>query len=309
MLARTESRAAAAGRRVTNAMSVDVEEYFHAWALSSAITRDDWPRWPSRVEASTDRILELFDEAGIKATFFMLGWVARAYPRLVPAIVAAGHELASHGHAHDKVSVLDRRQFHADVYDARLLLEDQGGVPVRGYRAPSFSIGAGEWWAYEVLEAAGYSYSSSLHPIPHDHYGLPTAPRHPFRPNGTALVEIPVATLELGRRVSCAGGGYFRLLPYAWSGWCLRRHATRERHPATFYFHPWEIDPGQPRVAGLPLRSRLRHYANLARMEAKLTRVLTDFRWGRIDEAFDLAADHPAWTPAPQVGHRAEPWQ
>ncbi len=298
MRARTEYTAASAAAHVTNAMSVDVEEYFHAWALSAAISKADWPHWPSRVEASTDRILELFDRAGIKATFFVLGWVARAYPRLVPAIVAAGHELASHGHAHDKVSVLDRHAFHADVHAARLLLEDQGGVAVRGYRAPSFSIGAREWWAYEVLEAAGYAYSSSLHPIPHDHYGLPLAPRHPFRPTTTALVEIPVATLDLGRRVSCAGGGYFRLMPYAWSGWCLRRHASRERRPAAFYFHPWEIDPGQPRVGGLPLRSRLRHYVNLSRMEDKLVRVLRDFRWGRIDEAFDLAAEHPAWTPA-----------
>jgi polysaccharide deacetylase family protein (PEP-CTERM system associated) len=286
---------------VVNAMSVDVEEHFHAWALSPAIPREHWGRCSSRVEASTGRVLELLAKAGVKATFFVLGCVAAQHKGLVRVIVQAGHELASHGHAHHKVGELDRRALREDVLSTRLLLEDQAGVPVRGYRAPSFSIGPAEWWAFEALAEAGYTYSSSLHPIRHDHYGLPTAPRHPFRPvAGLPLLEIPVATLALGRhRLSCAGGGHFRLLPYAWSRWALHRLNVGERRPATFYFHPWEIDPGQPRVPGLPWRSHLRHYVNLGTMEGKLARLLGDFRWGRIDQVHGLERDaiQPAWRP------------
>lgn len=287
-----------ASHGVTHAMSVDVEEYFHAWALSPVVTRADWDRLPSRVEASTDRILQLFDRAGVKATFFMLGWVGRRQPSIVRAIVDAGHELASHGFAHDKIANLDHDAFYDDVRTTRLLLEDLGGVPVHGYRAPSFSIGPEQWWAYDLLHEAGYTYSSSVNPVVHDHYGVPTAPRHPFRPSASSLVEIPVATLDLGRRVSCAGGGWFRLLPCWWSLWCLRRYARQELRPATFFFHPWEIDPDQPRIPGLPLRSRVRHYVNLPAMETKLARLLAGFRWSRIDELFDLAApDLPLWQP------------
>jgi polysaccharide deacetylase family protein (PEP-CTERM system associated) len=280
-------------------MSVDVEDYLHAWALSPSIPRERWEAWPSRVAESTRRVLALLEAAGVEATFFVLGWVAQRHPDLVREIVARGHELASHGWHHHKVAELSQEAFRRDVQDTRRLLEDLGGVAVRGYRAPSFSIGPGEWWAFAVLEEAGYAYSSSLHPIPHDHYGLPTAPRFPFRPADGDLVELPVATLELGRRVSCAGGGHFRLLPYAWSRWCLARFRDRECRPATFYFHPWEIDAGQPRVPGLPWRSRLRHYVNLGSMEAKLRSLLRDFRWGRIDRAHDLVPGHyPRWQPA-----------
>lgn len=282
-----------------NAMSVDVEDYLHAWALSPAIARASWDAWPSRVAGNTRRVLELLAAADAKATFFVLGWVARRHPDLIRAIVAGGHELASHGHDHHKVSELAPPAFLRDVSDTRRLLEDLGGVAVRGYRAPSFSIGPAEWWAFEVLGESGYTYSSSLHPIAHDHYGLPSAPRFPFRPTSGDLLEIPVATLDLGRRVSCAGGGYFRLLPYAWSRWCIGRFSSSHGGPATFYFHPWEIDPGQPRVPGLPWRSRLRHYVNLVGMEAKLARLLADFRWGRIDQVHDLTPGrHPTWRPA-----------
>jgi|SRR4051794_14170275 len=286
------------GSGITNALSVDVEDYLHAWALSSAIPRERWDAWPSRVEASTRRVLRLLEAAGIKASFFVLGWVARRHPSLVREIVRAGHELASHGYAHHKVGELSPRSFGEDVLTTRLLLEDIGGVQVKGYRAPSFSIGIAEWWAFERLGEAGYAYSSSLHPISHDHYGLPAAPRHPFRPTSGALIEVPVATLDLGRRVSCAGGGHFRLLPYRWSRWCLGRLGRTEGRPATFYFHPWEIDPGQPRVSGLPRRSRLRHYVNLHAMEGKLKLLFADFSWGRIDQVYDLLpGSHPCWRP------------
>ncbi len=271
------------------AMSVDVEDYFHAWALSSVIKRVHWDSWPSRVEASTMRILDLFDRHEIKATFFVLGWVAKRSPSLVREIVARGHELASHGYHHDKVHDLAPQEFLDDVRHTRLLLEDLGGTVVTGFRAPSFSINGCCWWAYDQLNEAGYRYSSSLHPIVHDHYGMPDAPLSPFRPIASKLVEIPVATIELlGRRISCAGGGHFRLFPYRWSKWCLSRLAKEEGRTAAFYFHPWEIDPDQPKVKGLPLRSRLRHYTGQAVMEQKLGRLLQDFRWDRFDRLYDV---------------------
>jgi polysaccharide deacetylase family protein (PEP-CTERM system associated) len=282
-----------------NAMSVDVEEHYHAWALSRAIPRERWGEQPSRVVASTERVLELFEEAGVKATFFTLGCVAERHPQLVRRIVAAGHELASHGQAHYRVGEQDRAAFLEDVRRSRLVLEDTGGAPVAGYRAASFSVGPSQWWAYDCLLEAGYRYSSSMHPIRHDHYGIPAAPRWPFAPIDEAFCEIPVATVELaGRRASCAGGGFFRILPYAWSRVCLDRHAREAAGAAVFYFHPWEIDQGQPRVGGIGFRSRLRHYANLGRMEAKLKRLLRRYDWDRIDRVFAFeAAELPRWSP------------
>jgi polysaccharide deacetylase family protein (PEP-CTERM system associated) len=274
--------------RSVHAMSVDVEDYLHAWALSPAIGRADWERWPSRVEASTRRVLDLFEAAGIKATFFVLGWVAARHPALVREIAGRGHELASHGYHHEKVFEQRPEAFFQDVQRSRALLEDQAGTAVLGYRAPSFSIDRRCWWAYDRLAEAGYRYSSSLHSISHDHYGMPDAPLTPFSPTSSPLTEIPVATIDLlGRRQTCAGGGHFRVFPYAWSRWCLRRLETDGRK-GVFYFHPWEIDPGQPRVPGLPLRSRLRHYTNLGRMAAKLERLLADFAFDRIDRLFGL---------------------
>ncbi len=274
------------------ALSVDVEEYFHAWALSPVIKRADWSAWPSRVEAQTERTLELLAAAGVKATFFVLGWVAERQPGLVRKLVAAGHELASHGYHHDKVADLTPAEFFEDVRRTRLLLEDQGGVAVLGYRAPSFSIDQRCWWAFDCLAAAGYCYSSSLHPIRHDHYGMPDGPVSPFQPTRSDFLELPVATIELlGQRVSCAGGGHFRMLPYAWSTWCLNRLANHAGRRAIFYFHPWELDPGQPRVPGLPWRSRLRHYTRLEAMAGKLERLLQAYRWQRIDQLFELRPD------------------
>jgi polysaccharide deacetylase family protein (PEP-CTERM system associated) len=285
-----------------HAMSVDVEEHYHAWALSTAVPRPSWPEQPSRVVETTRRVLDLFAETGARATFFVLGSVARRHPDLVRAIVAAGHELGSHGLDHYRVSEQTPSQFFEDVRASRLILEDAGSVPVRGYRAANFSIGTAQWWAFERLAAAGYAYSSSVHPIRHDHYGIPEAPRRPFRPEvGSPLVEYPVATIELaGRRVTCAGGGFFRLLPYRWSQWCLDRLSREDGSPGIFYFHPWEIDPGQPRARGLPLRSALRHYVNLGRMEGKLRRLLHAARWDRIDHVMPGHAPAPGpWAPQP----------
>ncbi len=280
-------------------MSVDVEDYIHTWALSSVIKRQDWDQWPSRVEAATMRIIDLFDRHDVKSTFFVLGWVAKRAPMLIREIVARGHELASHGYYHDKVHDLSPDVFHNDVRDTRLLLEDLSSTHVKGFRAPSFSINNSCWWAYTQLEEAGYSYSSSLHPIAHDHYGMPDAPLSPFQPTNSSFLEIPVATVELlGRRVSCAGGGHFRLTPYQWSRWCLERLANDAHRTAAFYFHPWEIDPNQPKVQGLPLRSKLRHYSGLGAMEGKLKRLLRDFRWDRMDHLFGIERPGPTNTSA-----------
>ena len=276
-------------RPITNAMSVDVEDYYQVWALSSVAKRSEWSSIESRVVASTNRILDMFKQSGVKSTFFTLGCVAQQHPDLVRRIVADGHELASHGFWHHKVHELTRDEFLEDVRSTRVLLEDIGGVSVRGYRAPSFSISEQTPWAYDVLAEGGYTYSSSLHPIVHDHYGRPDAPRFPYEEAG-GIREIPVATIEWrGRRITCAGGGFFRLLPYQfWFRPLLRRLHGKEHQPATFYFHPWEIDSGQPRVSGLPFKSRLRHYTNLGAMEGKLRRLLADFQWDRMDRVYAL---------------------
>ena len=273
---------------ITNVMSVDVEDYFQVGAFEHTISRDAWERWPSRVEANVERILALFARHEIHATFFTLGWIAERYPGVVRAIVAGGHELASHGHGHQRVSDLSPEAFRDDVVRARKLLEDLSGVSVAGYRAPSFSIGRANLWALDVLAEAGYRYSSSIYPIAHDHYGMPEAPRFPYRPESCpALLEMPPTTVPLaGRNLPAAGGGYFRLLPYATSRWLIGRVNRLERRPAMFYFHPWEVDPAQPRVPGASLKSRFRHYVNLDRMEDKLDRLCSDFRWGRADQVY-----------------------
>ncbi len=238
------------------------------------------------MESNTDRVLAMFAEAGIAATFFTLGWVAERHPALVRRILAAGHEVASHGYGHERADRLTPEAFRADVRRAKRVLEDAAGAAVIGYRAPTFSIGAANPWAFAVLAEEGYRYSSSVYPIRHDLYGAPTAPRLPYRPAGSGLWELPMTTLRLrGRNLPCAGGGYFRLLPYALSRLALRRFARREGAPAIFYFHPWEIDPGQPRVAA-PLRARFRHYLNLAAMQGRIEALLRDFAWGRVDRAF-----------------------
>ena len=273
---------------IVNAMSVDIEEYFQVGAFEHTIDAGDWDRIASRVEHNTQACIDLFAEAGVSATFFTLGWVAERHPALIRRIVDAGHELASHGYSHGRVHDMDAEGFRADLRRTRAILEDSGGKPIRGYRAPSFSIGARNAWALQVLADEGYDYSSSVAPIAHDHYGWPGAPRFPHRPvAGSSMIEVPVSTVEVGGKVMAAGGGgFFRLLPYALSRWAIRRVNRDERQSAVFYFHPWEVDPEQPRVAGAPLRSRLRHYTNLSRMAGKMRRVLADFRWDRMDRVY-----------------------
>jgi polysaccharide deacetylase family protein (PEP-CTERM system associated) len=279
---------------ITNVMSVDVEDYFQVGAFEHTIPREHWERWPCRVEANVERILLLFERHDIRATFFTLGWIAERYPGVVRIIVDAGHELASHGYGHQRAAALSRQEFRQDVVRAKHLLEDLGGIAVAGYRAPSFSIGHGNLWALDILAEAGHRYSSSIYPIAHDHYGMPGAPRFPYRPEHCpALLEVPPTTVDWrGRTLPAAGGGYFRLLPYAASRWLIGQVNGRDRRPAMFYFHPWEVDPDQPRVAGAPLKSRFRHYVNLGRMEGKLDRLCRDFRWGRADRVYaeELAA-------------------
>lgn len=271
-----------------NAMTVDVEDYFQVSALEPYIPRQDWERLSPRVEHNTHRILDLFASRGVKATFFMLGWVAERYPQLVRRVVAEGHELASHGYAHIRVTQQTPAQFYADITRTKALLEALGGVTVQGYRAASYSINAGNLWALDELQRAGYRYSSSIYPIRHDLYGMPEAPRFAFRPPGLQdFLEVPVTTLELfARHWPCGGGGYFRLWPYALSRWAIRRVNARDGEACVFYFHPWEIDPGQPRQPGLDLKTRVRHYLNLERMEQRLNALLKDFQWGRMDRIF-----------------------
>ena len=239
-----------------------------------------------RVERNIDRILALLADKQVKATFFTLGWIAQRYPQVVKAIVAGGHELASHGYGHERASDLSPAAFLDDIRRAKQLLEDLGGVPVVGYRAPSFSIGKGNLWAFDVLREAGYAYSSSVYPIAHDHYGMPDSPRFAY-PVREGLLEIPVTTVRMGsRNLPSSGGGYFRLLPYALSRWMIRRVNEVDGQPAVFYFHPWEIDAEQPRVAGIDAKTRFRHYVNIARTHDRIAKLLEDFRWGRMDEIF-----------------------
>lgn len=276
---------------IVNAMTVDVEDYFQVQAFADWVSRADWERLPSRVERNTDAVLEIFDRAGVRGTFFTLGWVAERHPALIRRIVAAGHELASHGYEHRRADEQSPDAFRADVTRTKSILEDAGGVRVAGYRAATFSIGARNLWAFDVLAEAGYAYSSSVYPVRHDLYGMPGAPRFPYRPSGAALTEIPITTnVLLGRNVPSGGGGYFRLFPYAWSRWSIRRFNRIEQQPAIFYFHPWEIDPEQPVQSGISLKARLRHYTNLGRMRARLERLLKEFRWGRVDAVYGLGS-------------------
>ena len=264
-----------------NALTVDVEEYFHVSAFSSVIDRRQWGTLQSRVESNTGRLLELFDSDAVKATFFVLGWVADRYPNLVRTISAQGHEVACHGWSHDLVYRQTPAVFREETVRAKALLEDLAGAPVEGYRAASYSITGRSLWALDVLAEAGFRYDSSIFPIRHDRYGMPAAPRFPHArqtQGGRAIVEFPLSTLNLaGFRLPVAGGGYFRLFPYAVTRLGVR--ASNRRHqPFAFYLHPWEIDPDQPRVAASPL-SRFRHYNNLHRCEGRLRRLLADFEF------------------------------
>lgn len=283
-----------------NGLSVDVEDWFQVGAFEKVIDRDSWDSFGDRVERNCDAILALFDEADVKATFFTLGWVAQRHPALLRRITACGHEMASHGWDHARVHTLDPASFAADLERSRKAIEDAIGGRITGYRAPSFSIDSRTPWAYMALAEQGFEYSSSVAPITHDHYGWREAPRFAFKPlPWSDLIEIPVTTAEFaGRRLAAGGGGFFRVLPYGFSRWAIRQVNTRDVRPAVFYFHPWEIDPDQPRVTQASMRSKLRHYTNLDVMADKLRQLIKDFAWGRMDvlarreaaRATDLAA-------------------
>lgn len=279
--------------RIINAMSVDVEDFFQVGAFENTIERKDWDGFDLRVETNTNRLLDLFAEKGVSSTFFSLAWVAERVPSLIKRIVDEGHELASHGYDHKRVTEFDPETFRADLQRSRKILEDIGGVEIRGYRAPSFSIGAKNLWALDVLAEEGYAYSSSVFPIRHDHYGMPDAPKTAFRPNGGDMVEIPMTTTQIaGRTVACSGGGYFRLLPYAVSKRLLKRVNERDNNAIMFYLHPWEIDTDQPVQSDASALSRFRHYVNLDAMFGKLSNALDDFHWDRADRVFLDDAAH-----------------
>ncbi|MBS1188658.1 MAG: polysaccharide deacetylase [Rhodocyclaceae bacterium] len=280
---------------ITNGLTVDVEDYFHVAAFAPYIARAEWCERECRVEANVDRILAMLDEYQVKATFFTLGWIAERYPLLVSRIAAHGHEVASHGYGHERATGQSQEAFFSDVQLAKLLLEDITGEEVKGYRAPSFSIGKGNLWTFDCLAQAGYRYSSSIYPVLHDHYGMPDGQR--FAHQVRNLLELPPTTVRLANRNwPASGGGYFRLLPYALSRWMLQRVNEQEGKPAIFYFHPWEIDTQQPRVAGINAKARFRHYVNIGQMESRLRRLLADFAWGRMDRIF---LDHAQHTAAP----------
>jgi len=288
---------------IRNAMTVDVEDYFHVSAFEPYISRADWDHLPCRVERNTDRVLEIFAQRGISATFFTLGWVAERYPSLVRRIVQAGHELACHGYSHIRITQQTPDQFREETYRSKALLEDIGGQPVLGYRAASYSIGASNLWAFPILNEAGFCYSSSVYPVQHDLYGMPEAPRFAFHPqNAQNLLEIPITTTTcLGKNLPCGGGGYFRLLPYPVSRWAFARVHRVDRQPCVFYFHPWELDPDQPRQGNLDIKTRFRHYLHLERMESRLLRLLEDFRWDTMANTFlNPATNIPANVP-PQL--------
>ena len=269
-----------------NAMTIDVEDYFQVEAFAATIDRGDWESLPRRVERNTERLLQILADSGVEATFFVLGWVAERHPQLVRRVVAEGHELASHGSSHLRADRQSPEEFRDDVRRSKRVLEDLGGVPVRGYRAPTFSIGANSKWAHTILAEEGYCYSSSVYPVKHDLYGTPDAPRTPFSPV-PGMLEIPLTSVRmLGADMPASGGGYFRLLPYPLTRGLLHYARRVNRSPAVFYLHPWEIDPEQPRQKSAPWKSRFRHYLNLDRTELRLRRLLRNFTWRRMDRLF-----------------------
>jgi polysaccharide deacetylase family protein (PEP-CTERM system associated) len=275
--------------RIINAMTVDVEDYFHVSAFASVVSASDWPSYESRVERNTDRLLAIFEGAGVRATFFVLGWVAERFPSVVQRIHRAGHELASHGYDHGLVYNKTQDGFRSDLRRARTAIEQAAGVAVHGYRAPSFSITDSSLWALDVLVSEGYAFDSSIYPIHHDCYGIPRWPRHihTVQREGQSLWELPGSTVRhLGTNLPIGGGGYFRLLPYWWTRRGIRSLNEVEQRPAIFYLHPWEIDPEQPRLNASAL-SRHRHYRNLDKTEARLKRLLSEFAFGTVSDVLE----------------------
>jgi polysaccharide deacetylase family protein (PEP-CTERM system associated) len=269
-----------------NALSIDVEDYFQVSAFEKIIDRNHWDSLEHRIEKNLNKTLAVFANQNVKATFFTLGWVAERYPRLIKSIVEAGHELASHGYGHQRVTDLTADQFREDVTKARKILEDISGLKIRGYRAPSYSIGKDNLWALEILAETGHQYSSSIYPIQHDHYGFPEAPRFSFRDEKTGLIEIPISTVKVLNKLRPAGGGgFFRFYPYTLTRWAINR-VNKEGESTVFYLHPWELDPAQPRQQGISAKTRFRHYLNLDKTEGRLIRLLKDFNWGTMNDVF-----------------------
>jgi polysaccharide deacetylase family protein (PEP-CTERM system associated) len=280
-----------AGAPPCNALTCDVEDYFQVSAFEHLVPRSRWDEFECRIPRNVDLALQLFADAGVKGTFFTLGWVAERYPAVVRRIAEAGHEVASHGMRHERVFDLRPDEFRENAARAKTLLEDAGGVAVNGYRAPSWSFDERTPWAYSILREVGYSYSSSLYPVAHDHYGVPGAPTEPFYVSSAEILEIPASTLRFaGRNWPAAGGGFFRLLPLPVSLWMLRRIQAKQGTPTMFYFHPWELDPEQPRIAGVNARAKFRHYLNLDKMQPRLAVLLKAFRWDRMDRVFATSA-------------------
>ena len=269
-----------------NALTIDVEDYFQVSALAPYVSRSHWDSTPCRIERNMDIVLALLREASAKATFFTLGWIAERYPTLIHRIASEGHEVASHGYGHHRASDQSFEAFSSDIRLAKQLLEDMSGQEIKGYRAPSFSIGTKNLWAFDCIAQAGYRYSSSIYPVRHDHYGMPDAPRFAFQ-SRPGLMEVPVTTSRVwNANVPAGGGGYFRLMPYSVSRWLIRRVNRLDKRPAVFYFHPWELDSTQPRVSGVDAKTRFRHYLNLHQTEGRLRRLLSDFKWDRVDRVF-----------------------
>jgi len=267
---------------IPNALTVDVEDYFHVAALAPSVHRDSWISRESRVVGNTQKLLAIFEEFDVRGTFFVLGWVAERYPQLVRDIAAHGHEIACHGYSHRLVYEQSPQEFYQETHRAKNLLQEITGSAVLGYRAASYSIVRKSLWALDILVELGFVYDSSIFPVRHDRYGIHDAERAPHRmatPTGKSIVEWPLATARiLGFRLPVAGGGYFRLFPYGLSRWGLASINRRELRPFVFYLHPWEIDPAQPRVSASWL-SRFRHYTNLGKCEERLRRLLAEFRF------------------------------
>ncbi len=273
---------------IINAMTVDVEDYFHVSAFEKQFSRSDWDTIPHRVEHNTYRLLDLFDSHKCKSTFFILGAVGEKYPQLLRDIHQRGHEVASHGYAHRRATTQTPEVFKSDVERSKKHLEDTIGAAVIGYRAPSFSIDESNEWAFEVLTELGFLYSSSTYPVKHDLYGTPHWPRFKYkRPEG--ITEIPVPTLKLaGKQLPIGGGGYFRLYPTFLAHALVDKYHAQEQQPYSFYFHPWEIDPDQPRVENAPFKSKFRHYLNLDKMEARLATLLNRYHWSTMQDVYQI---------------------
>lgn len=273
-------------RKIQNALTIDVEDYFQVAALAEAVDRDDWSSMEYRVEANTDRLLALFDEHQTKATFFTLGWIAERSPALIRRIRDAGHEIASHGYSHQLIYTQTPEVFREETRKSKTVLEDTTGNAVTGYRAASYSITSKSRWALDILYEEGFTWDSSIFPVHHDRYGMPGTPHEPYllqTPNGGTLTEFPLSTCPIGQyRLPIAGGGYFRLFPYGFSRWGLGK-INKAGQPFIFYLHPWEIDTEQPRLK-VKAFSRFRHYNNLDKCMGRLERLLGDFRFGSVSD-------------------------